>query len=179
MSEQCKEKIFAWLYFKDCLSTKENLLHKHVLDDGICCRCSHPVEDRHHVFFSCCLSRELWSCIGLSSLASADNINNRSPPSSALGNDSATWPSILLILLCRLWDARNNTIFRNERHSSACQIISHICDDLAIWEGRFVSVSTIPSSRQWRAFLRSCMETTMIYYLRYVGERLRVQIKLY
>ena len=24
--EQCKEKIFAWLYFKDCLSTKENLL---------------------------------------------------------------------------------------------------------------------------------------------------------
>lgn len=104
-----KVKVFAWLYFnfKDHLSTKENMLHKRVHDDTICYCCSHTVEDRLHIFFGCHLSRELWSCVGLSFLASADDIDILSPPS-ALGNDPATWPSILLnytmaIVGCQKW----------------------------------------------------------------------------
>jgi len=31
-----KVKIFAWLYFKDRLSSRANLFAKHVLDDNIC-----------------------------------------------------------------------------------------------------------------------------------------------
>lgn len=47
-----KVKIFAWLYFKDKLSTKMNLFHKHVMGDSVCGRCNHPAEDRHHIMCS-------------------------------------------------------------------------------------------------------------------------------
>lgn len=45
-----KVKIFAWLYFKNRLSTKVNLFDKNVMEDAICGRCAHPSEDRCHVF---------------------------------------------------------------------------------------------------------------------------------
>jgi hypothetical protein len=35
-----KVKVFAWLYFKDRLSTRANLFAKHVLDEDACQRCS-------------------------------------------------------------------------------------------------------------------------------------------
>jgi hypothetical protein len=70
--ESAKVKVFAWLFFKDRLSTKANLLHKHVMEDSVCQRCSHPVEDRQHVFFDCPLSSEIWDCIGLSSVPTMD-----------------------------------------------------------------------------------------------------------
>lgn len=50
-----KVKIFAWLYFKDRLSTRTNLYAKHILDTERCERCSMDDEDRHHVFFGCCM----------------------------------------------------------------------------------------------------------------------------
>jgi hypothetical protein len=34
--------------------------------------------------------------------------------------DSATWPSVLLTLLWRLWDARNGTIFRDAPLAQHC-----------------------------------------------------------
>ena len=59
-----KVKIFAWLYFKDRLSTKANLFYKNVKEDAICSRCEHPMEDGHHTFFGCPLSRDTWNTIG-------------------------------------------------------------------------------------------------------------------
>jgi hypothetical protein len=53
---QNKVKIFAWLYFKDRLSTRSNLYTKHVLDCDQCQRCVHGVEDKHHTFFTCTAS---------------------------------------------------------------------------------------------------------------------------
>jgi hypothetical protein len=66
-------KIFAWLYFKDWLSTKANLMHKHIMEDSVCSRCS--LEDRYHVFFDCPVSVELWKCIGLISFAITSDID--------------------------------------------------------------------------------------------------------
>jgi hypothetical protein len=43
--------------------------------------------------------------------------------------DSATWPSVLLTLLWRLWDAWNGTIFRGETHHWH-STVSRVCDDL-------------------------------------------------
>jgi hypothetical protein len=60
-----KVKVFAWLYFKDRLTTRSNLYAKHVLDDDQCQRCTNHVEDKHHVFFSCDASSELWDKLGL------------------------------------------------------------------------------------------------------------------
>jgi hypothetical protein len=65
-----KVKILAWLYFKNRLSTKANLLDKHVMEDDIC-GCDHQLEDRQHVFFAYQLSKEVWNMLGLHSLSTA------------------------------------------------------------------------------------------------------------
>jgi hypothetical protein len=75
------------------------------------------------------------------------------PPSD---QDPETWPSILQAILWRLWDARNATIFRSER-LSARNVLSKVCDDLTIWEGRFASASMVPGLRRCHAYLRSCI----------------------
>jgi hypothetical protein len=134
-----KVKISAWLYFKNRLSMKANLLDKHMMEDAICGRCNHQSEDRQHVFFGCHLSKEVWNMLGLRSLSTTDDIDVWVIPSSC-EQDAATWPSVLLTILWRLWDARNGAIFRNERHLP-CDVINRIRDDLTIWEGRFRSAS--------------------------------------
>jgi hypothetical protein len=153
-----KVKIFAWLYFKDRLSTKANLFDKNVMQDAICGRCGCPSEDRCHVFFDCKLSDDVWNALGLGFLSTtADNDVWALP--SVCHQDAATWPSVLLTILWRLWDARNGTIFRNERHLPQ-EVIVRICDDLTVWEGRFSSASMKDGLRQWRVFLRSCVNAS-------------------
>jgi hypothetical protein len=46
------------------LSTRVNLHAKHIVDDEQCQRCAAPIEDCHHVFFSCLASSQLWMTIG-------------------------------------------------------------------------------------------------------------------
>jgi hypothetical protein len=152
-----KVKIFAWLYFKNRLSTKANLFDKNVMEDAICGRCAHPSEDRCHVFFDCKLSKDVWLMLGIRSLSTAADNDVWALPSDC-HQDPATWPSVLLTILWRLWDARNGAIFWNERHLPQ-DVIIHVCDDLIIWEGRFSSASMIPGLRQWRVFLRSCVNS--------------------
>jgi hypothetical protein len=60
-----KVKIFAWLYFKDRMSTRGNLFAKHVLDDDICRRCSNDVENKGRVFLRCSSSMKLWGRLRL------------------------------------------------------------------------------------------------------------------
>lgn len=104
-------------------------MHKHVMEDAICDRCGHPVEDRNHAFFACPISPELWNCIGFSALASTSDIDAWSF-TSATGLDKAVWPSVLITILWRLWDARNGAIFRGE-NLSARNVISRVCDDFS------------------------------------------------
>jgi hypothetical protein len=58
-------KIFAWLYFKDRLSTRVNLYAKHVVDNEQCQRCRGSIEDRHHTFFGCSVNAGVWQQLGL------------------------------------------------------------------------------------------------------------------
>jgi hypothetical protein len=60
-----KVKVFAWLYFKNRLSTRVNLHAKNIVDGDQCQRCSGHSEDRHHVFFSCRDSLSIWARIGM------------------------------------------------------------------------------------------------------------------
>lgn len=151
-----KVKIFAWLYFKDRLSTKANLLGKHVMDDAVCGRCGHQSEDRQHAFFECQLSNEVWRILRLS------HIDVWALPLNC-GQEATIGPSVLLTILWRLWDARNGTIFRNERHLPR-EVILRVCDDLIIWEGRFRPASRIPGLCRWHLFLRSCVNSTLGAY---------------
>jgi hypothetical protein len=41
-----KGKVFAWLFFKDMLNAKANLLRKNIMEDVVCRRGNHLVEDR-------------------------------------------------------------------------------------------------------------------------------------
>ena len=75
--------MFAWLYFKDRLSTRSNLHAKHVLDSDQCQRCAGSIEDKHHTFFGCAVSASVWRKIGfgsVSSLTDKDVWNFATPP---------------------------------------------------------------------------------------------------
>jgi len=66
-----KVKIFSWLLFKDRLSTRSNLFHKSILDDDKCQRCGSCIETRHHLFFGCASSAELWTALRLMGITSS------------------------------------------------------------------------------------------------------------
>lgn len=152
-----KVKIFAWLYFKDRLSTRVNLHAKHVVDGDQCQRCSSTVEDKHHTFFCCTVSSGVWQRLGLSEVANlsdAELWNYRHP--TAL--DKRLWPFVFLTILWRLWDARNGEIFRAE-HCDSRMVLSRVCDDFIVWRKRLCR-DLVNSLNDWRAYLLSCNSVT-------------------
>jgi hypothetical protein len=96
-----KVKIFSWLFFKDRLSTRANLFHKNVLDDDMCQRCGSCVETRHHLFFGCASSSELWTVLRLVRINSSttDMLWCMLMPPEA---PQLVWPDILLTILWRI-----------------------------------------------------------------------------
>ncbi|CAD6207229.1 unnamed protein product [Miscanthus lutarioriparius] len=129
-----KVKIFAWLYFKDRLSTRGNLFAKHVLDDDACQRCSGCVEDRQHVFFDCTSSAELWQMLQMSSVAELADANVWTGcPLPHLDAKLCPFVFLSLTILSRIWDARNAEVFGSEPSSSR-RIITRVCDDPVIWQ---------------------------------------------
>jgi hypothetical protein len=151
-----KVKVFAWLYFKDRLSTRANLHSKNVVENELCQRCSAPMEDRDHVFFVCTASADFWCRIGLSDPAtlSDEDVWNSPTPN---GLEARLWPFVFLTMLWRLWDARNGEIFRNELSSSRA-VIFRICDDLVVWRKR-LKTDLASSLDDWRAYLLACNAT--------------------
>ena len=77
--------------------------------------------------------------------------------------DTKLWPSILLTILWRLWDARNREVFYGKR-SSILYIISQVIDHLTTWEKCFISrkVGTKNGIRVWRMYLQSCKHTPVV-----------------
>jgi hypothetical protein len=132
-----KVKIFAWLYFKDRLSTRSALANKHILDDRTYVRCRAAEETRHHIFFSCPGSRSIWVQLGLEFVFtdSYDNIDNIWTPVHPAGLDVELWPFVFLTILWRIWDARNGHIFREETFCSHA-VLAKARDDLLIWKKR-------------------------------------------
>jgi hypothetical protein len=125
-----KVKIFAWLFFKNRLSTKDNLHAKHAVENTLCQRCGHPLEDRSHVFFECPESAALWRSLSLqhATQLSDEGIWAATPPR---GLDRAVWPFILLTILWRIWDGRNGEVFRGEAFLKKV-ILKRVCDDFVI-----------------------------------------------
>jgi hypothetical protein len=155
-----KVKVFAWLFFKDRLSTRVNLHAKHVVDNDQCQRCAGSVEDRHHVFFRCPSSLQLWSVTALSHVAvlSDDDIWDAIIPQ---GLDASVWHFVLLTILWRLWDSRNGEVFRNDvSHHRA--VLSRVCDDLVTWRKR-LAPELVNSLDGWRIFLLNCNSTAVTH----------------
>jgi hypothetical protein len=148
-----KVKIFSWLYFKDRLSTRLNLVSKHVLDDALCERCLEGVEDRRHAFFECTVNSAVWRRLRLPNLAALSDVDVWN--ASMLANLEKLWPFVLQTILWRLWDARNGVIFRNE-NPSARSVISKVCDDFAIWKRRLKDEHDVICLNAWHNRLLSC-----------------------
>jgi hypothetical protein len=153
-----KIKIFAWLYFKDRLSTRVNLHAKNVIDGGVCERCSQHEEDREHVFFGCTESSRVWELLGLRNITMMgdDAVWNAGVPQ---GLDSSLWSFVFLAILWRIWDARNGHVFRRENFCSRV-LLAKVCDDLLIWRHRLPR-RLVDSLRGWCEYISCCNPAIM------------------
>ena len=153
-----KVKIFAWLYFKDRLSTRTNLYSKHIVDSVICERCSCAEEDRHHVFFGCVESRNIWLDLGLGDICNEDD-EGVWAPALRPGLDVRLWPFALLCILWRIWDARNGHVFCNELFCSR-NVLNRVRDDLVIWR-KFIPQNLVNSLQGWHAYICACIPNSV------------------
>jgi hypothetical protein len=151
-----KVKVFAWLYFKDRLSTRTNLFSKHIVDSCLCERCGAEEEDRQHVFFGCSDSRHIWVSLNLEHICDASDTEVWEPelPSDL---DAKLWPFVLLTILWRIWDARNGHIFSREIFSSRA-VLCHVRDDLVTWRKR-LPPHFVNSLMGWHSRVCTCIST--------------------
>lgn len=152
-----KVKVFAWLYFKDRLSTRSNLYAKHIVDSVTCELCSRSTEDRHHVFFGCDESLRTWSMLGLSGICGVGD-GEIWTASILMALDKNLWPFVLLAILWRIWDARNGHIFRSERFCSR-MVLARVRDDLVTWQKR-LPFDYVNSLLGWYAHVCDCISNS-------------------
>ena len=148
-----KVKVFAWLYFKDRLSTRVNLHAKHIVDGEQCERCARHPENRRHVFFGCEQSDALWTAIGMGDVGQMtdDEAWEADTPANL---EATLWPFIFLTILWRIWDGRNGYVFRNENFCNRV-VLSRVCDDLVTWRKR-LPPELGNGLLGWYAHLRDC-----------------------
>jgi len=147
-----KVKIFAWLFCRNRLSTKANLLRKCVVSESVCSRCGAPSEDRRHVFLECPVSKRIWDSLHVApSLDAAESIWSSSVPAHL---DKNLWPDVLCAILWRMWEARNNDVLRGES-SDARIILTKTREDLDVWALRYKKEAHRALSR-WLEYLLLC-----------------------
>ncbi|CAM0884058.1 unnamed protein product [Alopecurus aequalis] len=145
-----KVKIFGWLLHFDKLNTRANLLKKHILESATCPRCSHPVEDRQHPFFSCPLALAVWARIGIN--PSTNQFSDLWATPTPHGLPLEPWPSVALTILLKIWDARNAMVFRSvsqDTNTTLCNIVN----DLRLWIHRCKTPLDKERADLWCSFL--------------------------
>ena len=101
---------FAWRACRDTLPTKENLVRRKVLNDGVCELCNSGLESSCHLFWECSRAHEVWDSLKLFNI----------PPSIHFssfmdllwfGAVEAEWDSTLIekvvMLAWAIWSSRN------------------------------------------------------------------------
>jgi hypothetical protein len=124
-----KVKIFGWLLSLDRLNTRENLHKKTIVGSVTCPRCGHTVESRDHLFFICPHAQDVWNKINVQPAFQAFSDLWTTPVPAGL--HSSVWPSIALVILWKIWDARNSMVFRSVDQSSYVTI-SKTVDDITL-----------------------------------------------
>jgi hypothetical protein len=131
-----KVKFFGWLLVQNRIQTKDNLLKKHCVENGICELCLSAVESSVHLISGCPFDVGFWARLGIS-LTEEDASHLwcvRSP-----GHLPAAHFNIFLLLCCwRLWKHRHDVVFRSvspsyERLMAGCR------DDAELWSCRLPS----------------------------------------
>ena len=148
-----KVKIFGWLLLLDRLNTRANLRHKHILDYELCPRFNAPKEDRHNLFISCPYAAQVWQKIGIQPNAQPFRLLWDSPIPPHMPHE--VWDSVLLIILWKIWDARNASVFRSI-DQPASVTIKNIIHDLTLWAYRFSKADMRLAADLWRDHLTLC-----------------------
>lgn len=56
-----KIKVFVWQACHGILPTRDNLLRKHVVEDGTCVLCKRTSETELHVLWECGVAQDIWA----------------------------------------------------------------------------------------------------------------------
>jgi hypothetical protein len=78
--------------------------------------------------------------------------------SSSLPN-AIVWPSIVLLMLWKIWESQNSRIFRNNM-KTASQTLSSVTQELSIWLYRFKDSDQKEAAKSWRNHLSACNSVT-------------------
>ncbi|KAK1681640.1 hypothetical protein QYE76_042488 [Lolium multiflorum] len=148
-----KVKVFGWLLHLNRLNTRANMLRKHIIDSALCPRCKTQVEDRAHLFFTCPFSAAIWRQLRITP-STPDfpgfwhtQLPNHLPRS--------IWNSIALIILWKIWDARNAKVFRDS-DITATLTVTNIVSDFTLWSHRFRQAEIRVDADLWRNHLSTC-----------------------
>jgi hypothetical protein len=113
-------------------------------------RCQSPAEDAAHLFITCPYADRIWQRLGITpTSASIDNLWDASLPQ---GVPSRVWPFVLLTILWKIWEARNDKTFRavDRRSTTSSRLI---ISDLDIWSHRLFVAGDKEVVSLWRSFL--------------------------
>ncbi|TVU12514.1 hypothetical protein EJB05_46165 [Eragrostis curvula] len=145
-----KLKFFAWLLCNDRLPTRANLLHKNILlpEEACCPRCPGVLETADHLFFGCPAATSFYLLLGLDvTSATCTRPWLRSP-----NGNTGRWHDILLMLLWRVWNSRNDLVFDRRDLDSAASL-RIVLADLDAWGFRYKKTDAIHNMASWRSYL--------------------------
>jgi hypothetical protein len=110
---QNKHKVFAWLFLKDRLSTRELLKRKNIeLQDYSCVLCSSLTEEYLlHLMVQCPFASTCWNWIGLQVSDQQDLFQNLESLRRQL--QVPFYMEIIILMCWAIWHVRNGLIFNN------------------------------------------------------------------
>ncbi|KQJ92227.2 hypothetical protein BRADI_4g42626v3, partial [Brachypodium distachyon] len=129
-----------------------NLCHKTIISDDVCPRCNGHPETNAHLFYHCRASVVVWDLLGFNppSPLAAPWL---SPPRSAAASPML-WSAVVIIVLWKIWDARNSVVFRHVSLPPHV-IVRNILADFTLWSHRLRKVDLRVAATAWRDYLSS------------------------
>ncbi|BAF27207.1 Os10g0559400 [Oryza sativa Japonica Group] len=125
-----KVKLFAWLLVRDRLSTKQNLLKKKIVQNGVCDVCQQGDETADHMCFTCPFVQSFWERIRVNPTIQDVWLLHQLKPSPNV-------PELhhhVFFLLCMwaIWNHRHDVVFRGQTPSIRC-CLQRCINEAALW----------------------------------------------
>ena len=152
-----KCNIFMWRMLMDRIPTKQALARRNInCGDGLCTLCEDQEESVDHLFSACIIANGVWS--GIARWLKLQPFFFFSVADIAHEFTSSSWsPSkrliikgIMIIACWRIWKARNEKIFKNERRN-VTEIIVDIKVLSFLWFSNRCKQGTV-GWRDWQSF---------------------------
>lgn len=126
-------KFFGWLLAFNRLPSRVNLHKKKILPTPTCEICSSAPEDADHIFLHCPLASAFWTLIKITpSISTLSMLQSNSLVGAPIHMNNT------LFLLCcrRLWNHRNEVVFKNQPPSIS-RLLKCCSQDAKLWAHRF------------------------------------------